>query len=272
MAHGLISLAEIGTNMDKPKKSLGQHWLQDETVLRQIASYGELTPDDTVVEIGPGLGTLTEILDEQAGKVIAVEYDEALASKLSSNKSFSSVEVVNADFLDCDLSGLPVGYKVVGNIPYYITSKIVRKLMTDANKPSITVLLVQKEVAERLAAKPGEMSLLAVSAQLYAEVSLGAVVGSELFTPPPKVDSQVVILKTHRKPLFADLDKKLYFRIVKAGFSARRKKMRTALAGGMDISVAVAEEKLRLANIDPNLRAQALNLSDWHRLMIQFKA
>jgi len=247
-----------------PNKSLGQHWLYDASVLNQIADCANLTADDTVLEIGPGLGTLTEVLSEKARKVIAVEFDAELAEKLTG--AYANVEVINADFLQFDFATLPTDYKVVANIPYYITAKIVQKLVTSTNKPSIAVLLVQREVTERLAAKPGGMSVLTVSAQLYAEVGLGPIVKSELFTPPPKVDSQVVILKTRATPLFSDLDERQFFRIVKAGFSERRKKLRSSLAGSLGISKTEAEQLLSFANIDPNLRAQDLSLENWYNL------
>ena len=145
-------------------------------------------------------------------------------------------------FLKFDLEALPAGYKILGNIPYYITGKIVQKIVSAKNKPSVAVLLVQKEVAERLAAKPGQMSILAVAAQASAEVELGPIIPAEMFTPPPKVDSQVVILKMRPQAVFAEIDEKIFFRVVKAGFSNRRKKLRSSLAGGLAISQAEAEK------------------------------
>lgn len=204
--------------MTGPKKSLGQHWLTDRDVLANIADWAEIGSDDTVLEIGPGLGTLTSELLRRAKKVVAVEFDEELARKLPGQFPGKNLEVINADILTFDLSILPAGYKVVANVPYYITSKIVQLLMTSKNKPATTVLLVQKEVAERIAAKPGDMSILAISAQVYAEASLGDVVPAALFTPPPKVDSQVVILQTRTESLIAQEDEKAFFRVVKAGF------------------------------------------------------
>ena len=194
--------------MAGPKKSLGQHWLRDRDVLAHIADCAEVSDTDTVLEIGPGLGTLTSELLRRAKKVTAVEFDEDLARKLPGQFPGKNLEVVQSDILSYDLSDLPAGYKVVANVPYYITSKIVQLLMTSDNKPSIAVLLVQKEVAERLAAEAGDMSILAVSAQLFADVTLGDVVPAELFTPPPKVDSQVVILRTRNESLLGDLSEK----------------------------------------------------------------
>jgi len=250
----------------KNNKSLGQHWLRDRDVLAHIATSAELTSGDTVLEIGPGLGTLTSELLRRAGKVVAVEYDGELARKLPAQFPGKNLEVIHSDILKFDLSTLPVGYKVVANVPYYITSKIVQMLMTAANKPSIAVLLVQKEVAERLAAKPGDMSILAVSAQVFADVTLGNVVKAELFTPPPKVDSQVVILRTRQMPFFTDINESDFFRVVKAGFSSKRKKLRSSLAGGLKLSKTEVELILSKANISPDVRAEALDLDAWARL------
>lgn len=253
--------------MTGPNKSLGQHWLHDRRVLRHIADCADVQPDDTVLEIGPGLGTLTSELLRRADKVIAVEFDPDLARKLPGQFPGKNLTVVHEDILQFDLSQLPTGYKVVANVPYYITSKIVQKLMTANNKPSIAVLLVQKEVAERIAARPGDMSILAISAQVYADASLGDVVPAGLFTPPPKVDSQVVILKTRERPLVDPADEKAFFRMVKAGFSAKRKKLRSSLAGGLGISKQDTETLLQKANISPDARAEDLAINEWKSLL-----
>ena len=249
-----------------PNKSLGQHWLRDRTILAAIADAAELTPSDTVLEIGPGLGTLTSEILRQTDKVIAVEYDGELARKLPGQFPGKDLTVINEDILTFDLDSLPADYKVVANVPYYITSKIIERLMTAHNKPSIAVLLVQKEVAQRIAARPGDMSILAVSAQLYAEASLGALVPRRFFTPPPKVDSQVIVLRTRTTPLVPAEDERALFRVVKAGFRAKRKKLRSSISAGLAITKPAAEELLRHANIDPELRAEDLSIDDWLRL------
>lgn len=250
----------------KNNKSLGQHWLRDREVLSHIADCADLTADDVVLEIGPGLGTLTSELLRRSHKVVAVEYDSELARKLPAQFPGKNLQVIHSDILKFNLSDLPVGYKVVANVPYYITSKIVQLLMTATNKPSIVVLLVQREVAERLAAKPGNMSILAISAQLFADVSLGDMVPARLFTPPPKVDSQVVIMTTRQTPFLIDIDEANFFRVVKAGFSSKRKKLRSSLAGGLTMSKMEVESLLERANISPDIRAEALGLDDWVRL------
>jgi 16S rRNA (adenine1518-N6/adenine1519-N6)-dimethyltransferase len=246
-----------------PKKSLGQHWLRDRDVLAHIADCADLTDIDTVLEIGPGLGTLTSELLRRSKKVVAVEFDEELARKLPAQFPGKDLQVIQSDILAFDLSQLPAGYKVVANVPYYITSKIVQLLVTAENKPSVAVLLVQKEVAERLAAKPGDMSILAISAQIFADVTLGDVVPAALFTPPPKVDSQVVVLRLRDRPFLTDISEKDFFRVVKAGFSAKRKKLRSSLAGGLGISKDEAEELLQKAGVNPQARAESLRLEEW---------
>lgn len=253
--------------MTAPKKSLGQHWLHDRDTLAYIADCADISSEDTVLEIGPGLGTLTSELLRRAKKVIAVEFDEDLARKLPGQFPGKNLEVIQSDILAFDLSGLPAGYKVVANVPYYITSKIVQLLMTAENKPAAAVLLVQKEVAERLAAIPGDMSILAVSAQMFAEVELGDTVPARLFTPPPKVDSAVIILRTRSSPLVDSQEEKQFFRLVKAGFSAKRKKLRSSLSGGLAISKDSVETHLAKANIELDKRAEDLSIDQWLSLL-----
>jgi len=250
----------------KAKKSLGQHWLTDTQALEAIAEAAEIRSSDTVLEIGPGLGHLTHYLLEQSKHVVAVELDAELAAKLAKKYAARNLSVHTVDILKFDLSNLPDGYKVVANIPYYLTSNLLRTLAEAANHPRTMVLLVQKEVAARIAARPGEMSLLSVSVQLYYEVELGVVVPAKLFEPPPKIDSQVIILRRHAKPLFHDLDIKKFFRVVKAGFSERRKKLRSSLAGGLGLSREQVDELLAKAGMGPDSRAQEVSLEQWYKL------
>jgi 16S rRNA (adenine1518-N6/adenine1519-N6)-dimethyltransferase len=254
-----------------PNKSLGQHWLDDELSLHNMLVAGDVQPGDAVLEIGPGLGPLTKLLVLAAGQVTAVEFDGALASKLAKRVPAANLRVVHQDILRFDLTTMPPDYKVVANIPYYLTSKLVRVLSESSNPPSRVVLLVQKEVAERLAARPGELSILGVTAQFYWDISLGPVVGAELFTPPPKVDSQIVVMQRRSQLPFAvhdqaDFDTKLFFRVVKAGFGARRKTLLNSLGGGLHLSKQETTALLERAGIDPGLRAQALGLAQWYDL------
>ncbi len=248
------------------KKRLGQHWLSDRSTLEDIVDFANVSQPDTVLEVGPGLGTLTEHIKKRAGKVIAVEYDDELSLPLSAKYANTNVTVIPDDILQFDLGTLPKNYKVVANIPYYLTSNLLRRLLESKNPPLSMTMLVQKEVAERIAAKPGAMSVLAVSVQFYCDVTLGPVVQAHLFTPPPKVDSQVIKLDYRNKPLFENVDTKQFFDIVKAGFSERRKKLRSSLSGGLGIEKSQAEELLEKASIDPNKRAQELSLDEWKSL------
>lgn len=251
-----------------PKKSLGQHWLEDDDCLQAMLDAATASAGDIVLEIGPGLGTLTRKLVATVDTVLAVEFDERLARELPARVPAGNLQVVQQDILKFDLTQLPRDYKVIANIPYYLTSNLVRVLSESSNQPQKAVLLIQKEVAERVAAKPGAMSLLSVTAQFYWEVTLARVVEAELFTPPPKVDSQILVLSRRPKPLFSDIDPKAFFRLVKAGFGERRKTLRNSLSGGLHLSKEDAEKLLSAAGIDANLRAQNLTLQQWHTLFV----
>ena len=251
----------------KNKKELGQNWLRDRAMLEAIADEADLSISDTVLEIGPGLGTLTSELLRRAGNVVAVELDSERAVKLPDQFPGKNLTVINEDILSYDLERLPTGYKVVANVPYYITSKIIEKLTTASNRPSVIVILVQKEVAERIVAHLGGMSILAISAQIFAKTRLGIEIPRQFFTPVPKVDSQVVVLEMRDKPLVLEKDQKAFFRVVKAGFANKRKKLRSSMSAGLAISKSDAEKLLRQAGIDPDLRAEDLSIDDWIRLM-----
>lgn len=248
------------------KKSLGQHWLRDRQILQNIAAQADIKSTDMVLEIGPGLGTLTSALLVKAKSVIAVEFDTELASKLPAQFPGKNLEIVTGDILSFDLSNLPKNYKVVANLPYYITSKIIQTLLTSSNPPSLSVLLVQKEVALRLAASPGKMSLLALSAQIFCEVDLGQVVQAKFFDPPPKVDSQVIILRRRPKPLVEPGRQKDFFQVAKAGFSQKRKKLRSSLAASFKVEKWHVESWLQTANIAADARAEALSAKNWQDL------
>jgi 16S rRNA (adenine1518-N6/adenine1519-N6)-dimethyltransferase len=248
-----------------PKKSLGQHWLDDADVLAAMCQAADVSTADTVLEIGPGLGSLTKVLVTKAKQIMAVEFDEELADDLPRQIPVDNLQVITRDILKFDLTTLPAGYKVVANIPYYLTSNLIRILSESPNPPSIAALLVQKEVAQRVAAEPSDMSILAVTAQFYWQVNLGQIVPAELFTPPPKVDSQILILKRRAEPLF-DVDAKKFFRLVKAGFAQKRKTLQNNLSSGLGINKSEARQILESAGIEPTTRAQSLSLDDWHKL------
>ncbi len=252
------------------KKSLGQHWLTDRASLESIADAAEVAAGDQVLEIGPGTGSLTEVLLEKGAEVLALEFDQDAIEPL--HKKFAKtwdnqLQIQEGDIRTFDLSSLPDSYKVVANIPYYLTANLFRKLIDSQHKPATAVLLVQKEVAERAAAEPGKLSFVAVALQLFYEVEPGELVLAHLFTPPPKVDSQILILRRRPQPLFPGIDSNRFFRLVKAGFSQRRKKLKSALKSGLDKGIDPGDLLLR-ARISPDARAQELSLEQWHQLYL----
>jgi len=250
-----------------PNKSLGQHWLKDRQILQCIADSVTISENDTVLEVGPGLGTLTSVLLARAKEVIAVEFDADLAAKLPKQFPGKCLEVVHADILQYDLAGLPGEYIVVANVPYYITSKILDRFLRAGNQPSALVLLVQQEVAEKYAARSGQLSASAVFLQAVYDVQLGIRVPKMHFTPPPKVDSQVLICKKHHVPKIAEKDLVRFRQLVNAGFSSPRKKLRSTLAAGLQLEKSQVETLLTNAQIGVDLRAQDLSVEDWQRLL-----
>lgn len=250
----------------RANKSLGQHWLNDDKSLQAMCKAANVQPGDTVLEIGPGQGSLTAKLLKSEAKVVAVELDETLAKRLE--KKFAHLPFIlnKLSILDFDLSSVPADYKIVANIPYYLTAHLLRMLSETQHKPSIAVLLVQKEVAQRVSAKPGNLSALALLVQFYYEVKTGMVVPASLFDPVPKVDSQILALQLREKPLLKNVNAKDLFRLINAGFGERRKKLRSSLAGGLHISKQESEDLLNRAGISPDLRAQELTFEQWHKL------
>lgn len=245
----------------KNNKSLGQHWLKDREILQDIADFALYPDTDVAVEIGPGLGTLTSTLLKNFKKVISIEFDQRLAENLPKSFPGKNLEVINQDVLTVDIASLnlPDNYVLAGNIPYYITSPIIQKFLHAEHRPRKIVLLIQKEVAERLAAGQGDYSILGLSAQIYADVTLGPVVDREFFTPPPKVDSQIVILEPRETPLASETTMSL----IKLGFIAPRKKLATNLA----VSLRLPKEQIlgyfAEHGIETNARPADLSINDW---------
>ena len=247
-----------------PNKSLGQHWLHDEDTLDAIVAKAQVNDHDTVVEIGPGLGTLTKKLLATGAKVIAIEFDDTLLgglrAKFANDPQF---ELVHEDILKYDFSKLPSGYKIVANIPYYLTSQLLRILSDSHNKPYSADLLMQKEVTQRVCAKPNDMSILAVAIQSEFAATEGIFVAASMFTPPPKVDSLVLHLEKLAKPLVPAAARDDFMRIVKAGFSAKRKTLRNTFSSGLHLEKSAVEEMLGALSIDPQRRAETLSLDEW---------
>ncbi len=252
------------SNDIQTNKDLGQHWLHDSESLNSIIDLAEVTSKDHILEIGPGPGGLTELLLAKATHVIAVEIDTNLVSKLSERfKDNPKLEVENKDIRDFNLDKMPKGYKVVANIPYYLTANIIRRLSEAENPPAVCVLLIQKEVADRLLAKPGKLSLLGVTTQAYWSVTPGQIVKSYLFTPPPKVDSMVVKLTRLKDSLVPANNSENFFNLINATFSKRRKMLSNSLSSSLKVDKNTAELILHSANIDPTRRPQELSLKEW---------
>ena len=251
-------------------KSLGQNWLVDESALAHIAAVAQLVPQDTVLEIGPGLGSLTRHLARAAGRVIAVELDAALIPALHhSLADYANVTLVQGDILHTDLGeliGPDSSYKVVANLPYYITSAVIRHLLEAQARPSLIVLTVQLEVAQRITAAPGKLSLLAVSVQFYGRPTLVTHIKAGSFYPVPKVDSAVVRIEPYRHPAVDVVDRDEFFAVVKAGFSQKRKQLHNALAAGLAQPQADIAAALERAGVDGRRRAETLALDEWASL------
>ncbi len=249
----------------RPRKGLGQNFLEDEAALGRIVAAAELGPDDVVLEIGPGLGTLTRRLAERAGRVVAVELDRQLVAVLADTLADRpNVEIIHGDILEVAPASLfSIPYKVVANLPYYITSAVLRHLLEAEVRPELMVLTVQREVAQRLTATPDDMSLLAVSVQFYGQPRIVARIPAGAFYPAPKVDSAVVRIDVYdRRPVAVD-DVAAFFAVVRAGFASRRKMLRNALSRGLSRPVAEVEAALRQAGVDPRRRAETLSVAEW---------
>ena len=259
----------------KADKRLGQNFLQDASVLEKIADAAEISSEDEVLEIGPGLGSLTRYLAVSAKKVTAVELDTDLIPPLQTSLSpHPNIKIVQGDILDFPVSNFieQPGYIVAANIPYNITSAIIRHLLEGDVKPRRIVLTIQKEVAERICAGDGKMSLLALSVQVYGEPGIVAMIPASAFHPVPKVDSAILRIDIHKKPLISQELLDTFFRLIKAGFGQKRKTLRNSLSAGLHIKTDEAETLLHSANIDPMRRAETLSMEEWGKLCMIFKA
>jgi len=267
---------------------LGQNFLRDEKVLKKIIDSANLSTDDLVIEIGPGGGLLTEALAKKCKKIVAIEIDGSLCTLLRnrfSNKK--NVEIINANILKIDLRQLisnfqiPISnkipgskfqipnfpYKVIANLPYYITSPIIRLFLESEFPPQEMILMVQKEVAERIIAKPGQMSVLAVSVQYYAAAELLFAVSKNSFFPVPEVDSAVIRITRNPEPVARSSEEvKKFFRVVRAVFSAKRKTLVNNLSSSFHLNKKEVEEKIKKIGLNPKVRAQELSVEEWKKL------
>ncbi len=295
--HDPVRLAELlrrhGLHL---KKSLGQNFLADPVHLDRIVAAAEISRADVVIEVGPGVGTLTVRLASQAGRVVAVELDAALLPALRETlAACDNVAIVQGDILQLDPGQLSIAngqwpmvndqssdlsdswpidncqlaidhYKVVANLPYYITSAAIRHFLTAAPPPVLTVLTIQREVAQRILAKPPDMSMLAVSVQFYAQPEIVARIPAGAFYPPPKVDSAILRLRPWPAPPVDVPDEEAFFAVARAGFGQRRKQLRNSLRANLAITPDQTDAMLNQAGIDAQRRAETLDLAEWARL------
>jgi len=279
----LLSPNDIKALLNKygtePSKGLGQNFLIDKLVLDKIIESADIKPSDTILEVGPGIGTLTQALAEKAEKVIAIEKDKTMCEILKETmkaaqqgeprqgRDYKNVEIIHSDILKLNPKPYTLyPYKIVANIPYYLTSPLIRKLLEAENPPREIVLMLQKEVAQRICAKPPRMSLLAVSVQFYADAKIISYVSKNCFWPSPKVDSAIIKIVPRPDASLRAKRSNLFFKIVKAGFSQPRKQ----LAGNLSKILKLDREKttawLLKSKINPTQRSETLSISDWQNL------
>jgi len=252
------------------KKSLGQNFLSQTSVLEKIVDSADLPVNAEVLEIGPGLGTLTRHLATQARRVVAVEIDQRFIPILQDLLvDFKNVDILHGDIMEANITEIMESsdYYVVANIPYYITSALLKHLLEAEKKPAKIVLTVQKEVAERICAEEGDLSLLALSVQVYGSPQKVLTIPAGAFYPPPTIDSTVVAVDLYPQPVIPIQNLKVFFQLAKAGFSQKRKTLRNSISAGMRLKPAQAEDLLKQAEIDPQRRAETLALAEWRVLI-----
>jgi len=247
----------------KPSKRLGQNFLIDKRVLEKIIDVADIKPNETILEVGPGIGTLTQKLAAKAGKVIAIEKDRKMINILKETLTdYKNIEVINADILNYQLS--TTNYKLIANIPYYLTSALIRKFLECQNPPTEMILMIQKEVAQRICAKPPNISLLAVAVQFYANTRIMFYVSKNCFWPSPKIDSAIIKIEPIKK---YSVPADLFFKIVKAGFSQPRKQLASNLQKYLKLDRAQVETWLVKNKINPTQRAETLSVDQWVELV-----
>ncbi len=253
-----------------PDKSLGQNFLTDSNILEKITQIAGVTDQDTVLEIGAGLGHLTAQLANTAKQVVAVELDPRFIPVLEENLlDYQNIKIVQGDILNLDPQDLVQenDYLVVANIPYYITSRIIRNLLESAIKPKRIILTIQHEVAQRVCARTGKKSLLSLSVEMYGEPRLEMRIPSGAFFPSPKVDSAVILVNLYPEPLLDIGMREIFFQVIKAGFLHKRKTLRNTLSKGLAWAPDQAEKLLVAAGIDPQRRAETLSMDEWLELI-----
>lgn len=257
----------------RPKKSLGQNFLVEPAGLMKVINAAELSGDEEVLEIGAGLGSLTYLLAQGSARVTAVEIDRHMLEPLAEAlRPFTNVQIVPGDILELDPEKLvnQENYVVVANIPYYITSAIIRHLLEARLKPSRVILTIQKEVAQRIVARDGKMSLLSLSVFVFGEPEIAGSIPAGSFFPAPDVDSAVLRIRLHPEPLIPSNRLDQFFKLAHAGFRQKRKTLRNSLSAGLSLSTGEVEARLLKANIEPSRRAETLSITEWARLVESF--
>lgn len=258
-----LRLAQLGLD---PKRSLGQHFLHDRAIVERICDVAGLTPDSLVVEIGPGLGILTEELASRVRTVVAIEKDDALAASLRQIVP-ANVRIINADALEFDLSEIPDRpYSIVANLPYNVATAILRRFLDSQRRPASCTVMVQREVAERMVVRPPDMGILAVATQFHGQPRIAFRVGRGAFTPPPNVTSAVVKIDVDPDPPLPQAEFEPFFDLVRAGFGTRRKQLKNSLSANAGIDAERLTAAFDAAGIPQQARAQELDVADWLRL------
>lgn len=258
----------------KPDKKLGQNFLIDPSYLKRVVEAANIKQEDILLEIGAGLGNLTRLLCVRAKEVLAVEVDSDLIPILAEvTKTYSNIQIIQDDILKIDLANLiPENkYLVVANIPYYITSNLIRHLMTAKNQPARIVLTIQKEVAQRICANAGNLSMLGLSVQVFGYPKIISTVPSGAFYPQPKVESAIIRIEPYLTPIIPEMFLNTFFQIAKAGFSQKRKTLRNSLSAGLHLEKDSIEKLLGEVGIDAKRRAESLNLEEWRSLTILYE-
>jgi 16S rRNA (adenine1518-N6/adenine1519-N6)-dimethyltransferase len=250
----------------KPKKGLGQNFLIDNNILQKIIDASDIKPTDVILEVGPGVGTLTQELAKKAKLVIAVEKDEVMCKILKENlKDFKNIKIINEDILKFKTEEKK--YKVIANIPYYLTSPLIRKFLEEGTQPEEIILMIQKEVAQRICSKVPDMNLLAVSVQFYADPKIIFNVSKNSFWPIPKIDSAIIKITPNNSN---NINPESFFKVVKAGFSQPRKQLGGNLSRVLKMKKEEINKLLSKNNLTPNQRAETLTISDWQNLTKSF--
>ena len=260
---------ELSTHGMRPNKSFGQNFLIDRSVLQEIVDAAEIEATDQVLEVGSGTGVLTRELAQRARRVVAVELErDMLALLAKTTRNYPNVELIARNLLFLNPTEVfgEEPYKLVANLPYYITAPTFRHFLESANPPRLIVVMVQQEVAQRITARPGDLSLLAVSIQFYGQPRIVAHVPAEAFYPAPKVDSAILCIEVHDQAPLSPGERDSFFRVVQAGFSARRKQLHNALTSGLHRKNEDVRVWLAAAHIDASRRAETLSIEEWIRL------